>query len=289
MLRLNTQRLREFNLRNQYITAAIIELRNARVIEVHVLAQDCAAIDAFVVDDDLILRDVIVNHHLARADDDHLAHLLRVQPAYVNVCDDLSGILKAKKDNVIDSFLHVSHALAPDRNRLRIAKPILNDADIVRGKVPERVDVGTNAAEIQPLAVDVAKVAQLAGINQFLHIADGRVIDEGVTRHHDEISLGSAPCEFIHLGDLRRQWFLDENVFTSIEDLLSEGEVTCRRGSNDHAMHARIVQNNLMVSIARLRGKFASTKARRSALESTTYLTAQPGSAEKLRRRFGPQ
>ena len=117
----------------------------------------------------------------------------------------------------------------PIGNRLPIAEPILNDADIVRGEVPERVDIRTNASEIQPLAVDVAKVAQLAGINQFLHIADGRVIHEGVTRHHDEISPGSALREFIHLGDLRRQWFLYEDVFASIEDLLSEGEVTCGR------------------------------------------------------------
>src|SRR2546423_34013 len=226
MLRLNTQRLREFNLRNQYIATAIIKLKGPRIIEVHVLAQDCAAIDPFVVDNDLVFCDVIVNHHLARADYDHLAHLLRIQPTDVNVCDDLSGILKAKKDNIVDPLLHVSHALASNRNRLPIAKPVLNDADIVRGKVPERIDIRTDAAEIQPLTIDIAKIAQLAGINQFLHIADGRVINERVPRHHDETSPGSAPREFIHLGDLRRQWVLDEDMFTSIENLPSKGEVT---------------------------------------------------------------
>src|ERR1700736_4586750 len=41
--------------------------------------------------------------------------------------------------------------------------------------------------------------------------------------------------------------------------------------------------------IASTCGKFLSTKARRSALESTTYRTWQPLTVEKLRRRFGPQ
>ena len=42
-------------------------------------------------------------------------------------------------------------------------------------------------------------------------------------------------------------------------------------------------------STAVVRGKFASTKARRSGLESTTYLTRQLGRDEKFRNKFGPQ
>src|SRR5258708_35070556 len=38
-----------------------------------------------------------------------------------------------------------------------------------------------------------------------------------------------------------------------------------------------------------VRGKFVSTKARRSGLESTTYLTRQFGKDEKFLSRFGPQ
>src|SRR5262249_1705696 len=159
MLRFNAERFRKLHLGYKNVASAIVETRNLQVIEVHVLSQNSAAINAFVVDGDLVFCDIIINDHLARADDNHLAHLLRVQPTYMNVCDDLSGILQSKKDNVIDSFLHVSHALAANRNRFRIAKPILDDADIVRRKVPERVDVGTDATEIQPLAVDITKVA----------------------------------------------------------------------------------------------------------------------------------
>jgi hypothetical protein len=49
----------------------------------------------------------------------------------------------------------------------------LDDADIVRGEVPEGVNVGTNAPKIQALTVDIAELAQVAGINQSLHITDG--------------------------------------------------------------------------------------------------------------------
>ena len=47
-------------------------------------SQNGAAINAFVVDGDLVLRDVVVNHHFARADNDHL-YLLRVQSTNVDV------------------------------------------------------------------------------------------------------------------------------------------------------------------------------------------------------------
>src|SRR2546423_6435600 len=43
------------------------------------------------------------------------------------------------------------------------------------------------------------------------------------------------------------------------------------------------------VLTAEVRGKFFSTKARRSGLESTTYFTEQVGRAEKFRSKLGPQ
>src|SRR6516162_8305653 len=188
----DAERFRKLHLRYQNVAAPIVERRNLRVIEVHVLSQNGAAINSFVVDGDLALRNIIIDHHLARADNNHLAHLLRVQPTYMNVCDDLSGILKAEEDDVIDAVLHVSHAPAANGNWLRVAKPVLNDADIVRSKVPQGVDVGTDAPQIQSLAVNVAKLAQLTGINQFLDIPDGRVIHESVTCHNNKISPGSS-------------------------------------------------------------------------------------------------
>src|SRR5947207_15942366 len=105
----------------------------------------------------------------------------------MNVRDDLSGILKVKEDNVIDSFLHVGHALAANRNRIRVAEPILDDADIVGSEVPEGVDVRTNAPKVQALAVDIAENAQVAGIDQSLHMKDGWVINECMISHYKQL------------------------------------------------------------------------------------------------------
>jgi len=122
----------------------------------------------------------------------------------------------------------------------------LNDADIVGREVPEGVDVGTDAPEVQALTVDVAKFAELTGINQSLRITDGRVVNESMARHHNEISFGSASREFIDLGNFRRERLLYENVFAGVEDLISEGEVTCGGCRNYHAIHTGIVENSLM-------------------------------------------
>ncbi len=64
--------------------------------------------------------------------------------------------------------------------------------------------------------------------------------------HHNKVSPGSASRELIDLSDLCRQRLLDEDVFTSIEDLLGKGEVTCSRGGNDHALDTGIFENGLM-------------------------------------------
>ena len=59
--------------------------------------------------------------------------------------------------------------------------------------------------------------------------------------HDNKISLGSASGEFINLGNLRRERLLHEDMFAGLEDLLREGEVTCSRCCNHHAINAGIV------------------------------------------------
>src|SRR5262249_32617924 len=74
MLRHDAQGLREFDLREKYVAAPVVELGRAGMIEIHVFTENRFTIDAFVVDGDLVVSDVVVNHHLARANDDHLTN-----------------------------------------------------------------------------------------------------------------------------------------------------------------------------------------------------------------------
>ncbi len=45
---------------------------------------------------------------------------------------------------------------AEHRQGLRISQPVLDDADVMRSEIPEGVDVGADAPQVETLAVDVA-------------------------------------------------------------------------------------------------------------------------------------
>src|SRR4051812_21355038 len=159
MLGFGAEWLREFDLRKQDIAAAIIEGGRLEIIEIHVLAEDRLLVYSLVVERDFIIGDVIINDHFARPNDNHLSHLLRIEPAYVNIGDDLRRIFQVQKYHIIDPILHVGHTLARDRNWFRISKPILDDADVMRSEVPQGVDIRANAPQVEALTVNVTDVA----------------------------------------------------------------------------------------------------------------------------------
>src|SRR5580765_2449213 len=155
MLRFGAQWFGEFYLWQQDIAAAIIERGGLRMIKIHVLTQDRFFVYSLVVNRDFIVSDVVINNHLARADDNHFAHLLRVEPTHVNIGNYLGWILQVQEYDVVNSILHIGHALARYRNGFRITEPILNDADVMRSEIPQRVNIRTDAAEVKPLAIDI--------------------------------------------------------------------------------------------------------------------------------------
>jgi hypothetical protein len=104
-------------------------------------------------------------------------------------------------------------------------------------------------------------------------------------RHHDQIPFRGTTGQFIHLGGLGGQRFFDKYMFAcfaSVKCVAAGVAITT-------ALTSGSCKTCFDDSTGVVRGKFVCTKARRSALESTTYFTRQPGNAEKLRRRFGPQ
>ena len=64
MFSLSPQWLCKFDLWQEDVSTPIIEVRGERFIEVHILAQNRLFIDAFVVDSNLVVRHVVINHHL---------------------------------------------------------------------------------------------------------------------------------------------------------------------------------------------------------------------------------
>ena len=96
------------------------DLRDVDVAEAHrdVLAVGLAgarALGALVVDGDLALGlHVVEDDHLLRADDGHLADLVRVEPAQVQVADDAGREPEVAEDHVLDAGLQVALAAGAD-------------------------------------------------------------------------------------------------------------------------------------------------------------------------------
>src|SRR5262245_14633827 len=103
----------------------------------------------------------------------------------MNIGYDFSRIFEAEKYDVVDALLHISHALPANGKGLRIPQPILDNADVMRSEVPERIDIRANAAKVQALAVNVTYLSQFAGIDQFLHVPNRRVVNERMASHHN--------------------------------------------------------------------------------------------------------
>src|ERR1700739_3768279 len=88
MFRLESKRLHELHLGNKNIDAAIIKLL-PRMIEIHVLTEDRSPVDPLVIQGDLAVGDIVIDNHLLRTDHNHFADLLWIQPADVDVSDNL--------------------------------------------------------------------------------------------------------------------------------------------------------------------------------------------------------
>ena len=101
MLGFHPQRLEELHLRKEDIATPVVELCEGRLIEVHILTKEGLAIDSLIVNRDLVFRDVVINDHLARTYHDHFSHLLRIQPADMDIDQYIVGIFDRSKCQIL--------------------------------------------------------------------------------------------------------------------------------------------------------------------------------------------
>ena len=87
------------------------------------------------------------------------------------------------------------------------------------GKVPQGVDVGPDPAQVESLAVDIPDVAQLARVDQFLHVPDGRIVEEGVADHRDELLFTGEVADLVDLGDGCGDRLFDQDVLSRLQGL----------------------------------------------------------------------
>jgi hypothetical protein len=63
----------------------------------------------------------------------------------MNISDNLLGVHDAEEHHIVDALLDKVHSDPMNRYRHRVAKPVLDDADIMGREVPESVDIGPDA------------------------------------------------------------------------------------------------------------------------------------------------
>lgn len=101
----------------------------------------------FVNADPLHAIKIVEDQTLMAAHDDDFADLVGVRPAYVNIPNDFVGVAEGNKGDILTCVSQGSRANSTGPLRLFVEQ-IIEDGNIVRGQIPDGVDVRANGAEI---------------------------------------------------------------------------------------------------------------------------------------------
>ena len=135
---------------------------------------------------------------------------------------DLAGReAEEAEDDVLDPLLQVVHPVRDGLARLLAEQPE-DHREVVDAERPERVLVRADHAEVLAVAVDAGDLAERAGVDELLHLAEAGVVEEQVARHQHEVALLGERDELLHLLAAHRRRLLDEDVLAGLERLLRE-------------------------------------------------------------------
>src|SRR5438128_12362648 len=122
-----------------------------------------------------------------------------------------------------------------------MSQPELNDPDVVRHEVAKRIDIGTDPAQVETLAVNVADFSQLTRVDELFYVSDGSVVNESVPGHDDEALFSGIFAQFIHFTGFGGQRLLHKDMLAGFEHPYRQAEVSFSRGCNDHCIDFRII------------------------------------------------
>ena len=155
--------------------------------------------------------------------------------------------LEVGEDDVLDPVLDVG--LAPGRGLDRQLPSAQREdhRDVVGAEAPERVLVGADAAEVEPLPVDVADVPERALVDHLPQLADAGVVLEQVADHQDPVVLLGEGHDALGVGEVLGQGLLDEAVLAGLDHLLGDRGVGRDRGGDCHRVQVRVGEDLLDV------------------------------------------
>src|SRR4051794_24905873 len=184
-------------------------------------------VEALVVDGDLALRvHVVERRHALRAHDREAALLVRVEPRQVQVGGDARREAHEREDDVLDALAHVGLAAGVELVGLLVGE-MEEHRDVVRAEAPQRVLLRAQLAQVQPVAVDVVDVAELARVGDLLEPVHAGVVLEQVADHEDPARRARRLARPLGVGDRLGERLLDEAVLARLED--AHGELGMRR------------------------------------------------------------
>ena len=133
----------------------------------------------------------------------------------------------------------------------------------MRPEIPQHVDVELMEAEVDALAVDVVDAADAVGLEDLLHLHDGRVVDEGVADHKGLPGMLGGADDRLGIRDGPGERLLDEHVLAGSESFLGDLAMRAHRGRDTDRVDLLVVQKLVMV-----RGHTHGRKALAEALEA---------------------
>ena len=153
----------------------------------------------------------------------------------------------------LDRPLRVARAHGGQALREAVEQEV-DDREIVRREVPHHVHVVLEHAEVDADAVDVTEVAELALVEELLHLPHRRAVDERVVDHQGEALLVGERDHPLRVGDGVRERLLDEDVLAGLERLDRERRVRAHGRGDGDGIDVGALQERVEVGLALHRG-----------------------------------
>jgi hypothetical protein len=157
------------------------------------------------------------------------------------VADEAVGVVQGEIRHLDQPAAGVGGAGHRHRDRHRGGE-VDEDREVVRGEVPEDVDVRLEEAEVHPDRIEVIEIPHLAAVDDLLHLAHGARVDERVVDHqHEALPVGQLE-QLLALCDRARHRFLDEDVLAARQRALRQLVVRPDGGGDGDRVELRVVE-----------------------------------------------
>ncbi len=163
-----------------------------------------------VINLDLFERfDIVVNDHPFGSNDCHIPDLPWIQPTALDRGKPVLAEIDAHRGDIFNSRSNVG--IAPAVNPLgQFFHNIQHDRDVMRSKVPRHVDVLLKEPQIQPPRTDILNVSDVAPMDDFFDLSNGRRVKERMADHQNQVVLFRQLNQFLALRRRRGHGFLDK-------------------------------------------------------------------------------